>query len=618
MLKELVQFIDDIPASVKDRAREPNAGLHILIRFDERGLSQVVDSEYYMKGKQYGTSRFLKECAAKQYAAWMIDTNKCFDLPMKGLHSASPYCIAFKRESWIGGSKYPSDRSKPNILERLESYFEKTFEEKFNLDETEKQRAIQFKEFLKNKMGMLLEAIPEYVELEWSDYIILYRDEPLEKYRQFQDTYLAGGLFNTADYNIQVEGDILGTSNFYNGFNSKKPFLTHQTASFDITSRISTSDAKALSEFQVYARKKLFPNPTPIFIDEPELTKEAIKFYHRSEGNEPSHREIVTELLNKYKKDLGNYYLLYFSGGAIRDFDFVSKFRYYLSDKQDESDNRNSWAIKNLMEITNLVDKKTKKLLRPIELKTVFDLEREVIGRLFDYKLSSYDERKGASFKYFNDLDAKWYRPAMFSLLLKYRKPVYDYIYKSMRTGITGRQFEDICMTGIIDDIKNHESTKEYAIKSKLNIYFSLYQYFEKNNIKQIMPSKIEEHKSLMARIVEDENVHFDSDEGYAFGAGQLIYYLLSKSEAGERTHAMLEPFLQKTNHDHFNEAIANLLLKYKHAIGFDFKRFNQLAGEVLDYIPKEKRLTELKPYLLAGYFSPNILFKSKRTEVSS
>lgn len=416
-------------------------------------------------------------------------------------------------------------------------------------------------------------------------------------------------MFNTAEYNIELDGEIHGTSNFFNGFNSKKPFLTHQTASFDITSRISAKEAKALTEFQSYANKRLFPNPIPLFIDQPELTEEAITIYHKSEEQKISHREIISELW-KRKEDLGNYYLLYFSSGAIQDFDFVSKFRYRLSDEKGEDGDLKDWIIENITEINDR--EKTRR--SSINLKTVFDFERVVIRELFNEVLIRIYEKSGdITNNYFSEIKGNP-RPTFLSLTLKYRKPVYDFIYKSMRSSIGRPQFEDICMTGIMDDLKEN---KEYAIKAKLNIYFSLHQYFDTNENSLIMPSKIEEHKALMAQVVAEDSAHFDSDEGYAFGAGQLIYYLLAQSEAGERTHAVLEPFLQKSNHAHFNEAIAAILLKYKHAIGFDFRRFNQLASEVLDYIP-QKGLVELRPYLLAGYFCPNILFQSTKSNSPS
>ncbi|SFO06397.1 CRISPR-associated protein Csh1 [Algoriphagus ornithinivorans] len=617
MIKELAQFVNQVPDIVRERAIKPKVGLHILVRFDENGNGKVIKSERYL-GKKHGeTTQFLKDCALKQVAAWMIDTNKCFDLPAKGIHSASPYCFAFKRESWKGGDKYPTDSDKPDILKRSEGYFQKSLDEKYGQDESEKQRALQFRNFLKAEMAAALENIDAYADLDSSDYILIYRDEPIEKYEAFRKVYAAEGLFNTADYNIELDGEVYGTSNFYNGFNSKKPFLTHQTASFDITYRISAAEAKALSDFNTMVGKRLFPNPAPMFIDQPELTEDIIQLYYRSEDRKLSHREIISELLNKYHKDLGNYYLIYFSFGKkieIKDFDFVSKFKYLLSDEKDEDGNPKSWVIENVTEVQKFINKKEREYIRPIPLANVFDFEREVIGRLFDYKLVNYDDQKGVSFRYFEDIESKGHRPAMFSLILKYRKPIYDFIYKSMRSSIGRYQFEDICLTGILDDLKDG---KEYAIKSKLNIYFSLRQYFYENKNPSFMPSKIDEHKALMAKVVSEEATHFDSDEGYAFGAGQLIYFLLSKSEAGDLTHAVLEPFLQKTNHAHFNEAIAGILLKYKHAIGFDFKRFNKLASEVLVYIP-QKGLSELRPFLLAGYFCPNILFQSKKIDSPS
>lgn len=606
MIKELTQFIDTVPNIIKERALEPKAGLHILIKFDEEGKASILGSERYL-GKKHGeTSQFLKDCSKRQEAAWMIDTNKCFDLPAKGIHSASPFCVAFKRESWIGGEKYPKDNTKPNIIERLEGYFAKTFDEKYKLGDVDKQKAIQFKNFLRSRIDALLNKLPEYEELDFSDYLVFYKDEPIEKYIEFNGLYKADGLFNTSEFNIEFDGQILGTSNFYNGFNSKKPFLTHQTATFDITGRISAKEAKALTEFQLYANKRLLPNPLPVFIDAPELTQGAINIFHRDENIKPSHREIISELW-KRKEDLGNYYLIYFTVGAIKDFDFVSKFNYHLNKEKDSDGNHKPWKIENVTEIKD----KEKSVQSTIELHSVFDFERVVIRQLFNNSLVKIDEKKNeVSMRYFDDIDAKYYRPALYTLILKYRKPIYDFIYKSMSNGIGVVQFEDICMTGIMDDLKEN---KDYSIKAKLNLYFSLYQYFDTNKSTQIMPSKIKDLKHQLAKTLDDADAHIQTDEQYAFGAGQLICYLLSKSEAGERTHAVLEPFLQKTNHSHFNEAIANTLMRYKHAIGFDQKRFNKLSSEILGYIP-ETGLQILRPLLLAGYFCPNI-FYTKKTE---
>jgi len=614
MIKELVQFVNDVPDLVKERAVEPKVGLHILVSFDEEGNGQVVESERYL-GKKHGeTSQFLKDCAAKQETAWMIDSNKCLS-KSKDIHSASPYCFGIKRESWIGGEFFEVNKQgkpKPTLNERIDDYFAQCCSPKFKLSDIQIQLANQLKYFVKNVLEKVLDDLNIQEELAQGDYIIVYNKVDQSDITLFHDAYTSGGLFNTSDYNTNIKGEVFGTSNFYNGFNSKKPFLMHQTASFDITSRISAADAKALSEFQIYAGKKLFPNPTPIFIDKRELTNKAVNFYHRSEDKKPTHREVVQELM-KDTENLSNYYLLYFQGGAILDFDYVAKFQYLLSENTDVDGNPVTWNIENVTEL-NSKDKMTQPT---IQLKSVFDFERVVVRELFNNALVKVDNKKGTiSMRYYEDIDPKYYRAVYYTMILKYRKPIYDFIYKSMRSGIGRQQFEDICMTGILDDLRNHESNKEYAIKTKLNIYFSLFQYFDKLNKEQIMPSKIDAHKEAIALVVDGPDAHFTSDEVYAFGTGQLIYYLLNQSESGDRTHAVLEPFLQKTNHEHFNDAIAAILMKYKHAISFDFKRFNKLASEVLAYEP-ESRLQQLRPFLLAGYFCPNVLY-TKKTETPS
>lgn len=611
MIKELTQFMRDVPDLVRERAIEPKAGLHILIRFDEEGKGAAVNSERYM-GKKHGeASSFLKECAKLQEVSWMIDSNKCLS-KSKDIHSASPYCFGIKRESWHGGEFFvlnKQEKLKPSINDRIEDYFNQCSSLKYSLTEAQAQLAIQFKYFIKNKLHDMLSDIEVINDLSQEDYIIVYNEVDKSNYFLFNEKYTSEGLFNTSDYNVELDGEVHGTSNFYNGFNSKKPFLTHQTASFDITSRISAAEAKALSDFTNMADKRLFPNPTPMFIDQPELIKEAIKIYHKEVDKKITHREIISELW-KRKKDLGNYYLLYYSARAIQDFDFVAKFQYLLSEAQDAEPT--GWTIKNVTEIKE----KDKTEQKPITLFSVFDFERVVIRQLFNNSLIRVDEKKNEMyFNYFGEIKGNL-RPATLALILKYRKPIYDYIYKSMRSCISRQQFEDICLSGMMDDLKEGKEYSVLNLKQKLNIYFSLNQYFDKTKNPLIMPSKLEEHKAILAKVVDDASAHFTSDDTYAFGAGQLIYYLLSQSEAGERTHAVLEPFLQKTNHAHFNDAIAAILLKYKYAIGFDFKRFNHLAAEVLDYTP-EKGLQELRPILLAGYFCPNVLYVKKTNSPS-
>ena len=603
MIKELVQFVKGIPSQIKARALQPKTGLHMLVGFSETGEVKISGAEYY-SGKEKAFTSFMEKCAKLQDMAWMVDTNKCFDLPAKGIHAASPYCFACKRDVWIGGNKYEEDKSngKPTVIDRLEAYFEKCKAANEELTDTEKERSKQLRIFIQNDLNAILGSLDSFKSVTGGEYIIVYLDIPEEAYKKFNQKYLQDKLFNTSDYNTEDKEFLWGTSNFFNGFNLKKPYLMHQTASFDISGRISADDAILLDEFTKYASRKLFPNPLPLFVDQHELVIDTIEYYQREEKR-VSHQQIIQELLKKNnKKFLGNYYLLYYSMGIIRDFDFVAKFSYELPG------NAGSWKIENLFELQQ------KKLLLPdLKVANIFGFERKVIPVLFNNLLVKYDAKKETfSYRYFDEVDPKYYRPATYSLFLKYKKTVYDFIYKSMHQSIGRIQFRDICLTSILDDLKQG---REYPIKQKLNIYFSLNQYFDpkhENFNGYSMPSKLHEFKERIFQVMENKEDHLKNDEEYAFCAGQVIYYLLSKSRVGDKTHALLEPFLQKTNYTQFNTSIVNTIARYKHELGFEERRFNKLASEVLGY-ETTTPLNNLTSFLLAGYFSQSLFFKKSK-----
>jgi CRISPR-associated protein Csh1 len=603
MIREISQFVETIPVGTKAKAMEPKQGLHISVGFDSEGVCKVLHHEYFNKKKSRVYSVFIERCMRLQELAWMVDTNKCFDLPAKAIHTASPYCVAFKKESWAIG-KEPATNYNKTLPERLPTYFSKCFDAKFVLTDIQIEETNRFCNFLRLEFQGVLLGLDEYHRLDESDYIIVYNDKSEKEYERFNGLYRQDKLFNTSEYNIVEHKHLYGTSNFFNGFNAKKPFLLHQTASFDINGRIAALDAQYLDEFEKLANKRVFPNPIPIFIDNHELTNESIEIYQRDDSRKTTYREIMAQLYRE-RGSLGNYYLLYFSAGQIKDFDFVAKFDYLLNGEE-------GWCIENVMGLLQNKDN----LLPNQYLYNVFDFERVVITQLFNNSFVKPDKDTGAlSLRYFDDLDAKYYRAATYTLAITYKTAVYDFIYKSMRSSIGVAQFYKICMDSILDDLK--QDKKDYAIKLKLNILFSLYPHFNKiyNNLTfNIMASKVYEYTDQLREIVDKDDEYFRSDEEYAFGVGQLVYYLLLQSGSGNKTHALLEPVLQKSNQLQLNSAIVGLIAKYKHSISFGYRQFNNLAGKVLGY-KSETLVKNNEAILLAGYFCPNILLRKKEQQ---
>lgn len=241
MIKEIVQFTKNLDEGFKNLGVKPREGLHIVLKLtEENGVIRLetdnILCERYTNTKKLAESEFLEKCKFLSTNAWCIDTNKCFDLPAKAIHSCSPFCVAFKREHLEGGEKYARNQNenKKQIHERLGDYFTKALELLATPQEQERYKVFKAffiqrgfecilknifsklteetkrlsseiealkeqqknesnkeqKELLKQKITELEQEKEKYKPLEDADYIIFYLDEPLEKYKEVHQKYL--------------------------------------------------------------------------------------------------------------------------------------------------------------------------------------------------------------------------------------------------------------------------------------------------------------------------------------------------------------------------------------------------------------------------------------------
>lgn len=201
MIKEITNFISSLDPDFKSLGIKPKDGLHILlsIQTENGNLSLPYSTMRYAftRKKEHTPDemKLLEKVSSFAHLSWCVNTNKCFDLPIKAIHSCSPYCVAIKRENLTGGGKFKYN-IKSQVYERINSYFEKALD--LIESENDKQRAILFKNSLnsEDKFNSWFLKIEEYQEIKDSDYIIFYLDEPLEKYSLTNEVYLADKLFN--------------------------------------------------------------------------------------------------------------------------------------------------------------------------------------------------------------------------------------------------------------------------------------------------------------------------------------------------------------------------------------------------------------------------------------
>lgn len=610
MLKELIDFTQSLKGEgfltiglkIKD-------GLHILLKTKVEDSIISIDetnfSYFYTKKRNPSSDDLALEerFAELSQLSWCVNTNKCFDLPIKAIHSCSPFCLALKRENLIGGEKFALNAAsgKSQVYGRITAYFEKSYE--LLEDEANKQRAELFKYALNSEANMdyWLGQIPAFKDLKDAEYVIFYFDVPVEQYQATNDKYLGDKLFNTNEYNSEKDEVIYGTSDFFNGFPTKKPYLRHQTATYDISARIASDDAKQLYAFKEIMGRNILPKPLPIFIDRTELTKEAMTIFKMGaeDGERMSYQQTIEKLYNGHEQDFGNYYLLFYHAGEIKDFDFVSKFDYELLDEQG-----NKWKVDDLFEIN----------YRPT-IANVFHFQYSVLVPIFNNALVVKTKTGSFQYKYFDDIDANYCKSDnTFLMVMQYRKAFYDFIYKSKRQALTQPMFDHILRTSILDDVcldeyKNGQHSQNLSIRQKLNIWFSL---SEKFNLQQksttTMANKLHDHRAFIQKLTKNE-VSIETDDQYTFTVGQVVYYLLTKSKTADKSYQRLEPFLQQVHAKELNKAVARMFDTYKHET-FS-ANFRQPFAEVMDYETKAN-MRDLMPVMLAGIFSKNMLFSDK------
>ena len=653
MIREIINFTNGLLSDIPDIMQwniQPDKGLHVFIDIDETGnwanqnLQQGIDYDYY-DGKNQDI-KLWNDCIRYQEATEYITMNKVskFDKKKK-IHSCSPFAVAFnfnfndKEKSELGikifkkSDKPSKEEFKSNnalirakrrtvIEERLKDYQSNSLSiygiKEKDGDLFSNQPFIYGKQimgFFNNLHKILnaVELIAEYSLLTGKDYLHLYlRTIPIDVQEELHNRYVKQEIFSGE----VMSKEHFGSVGFFTAYNQKKPFLRHRTSFLKdgVSQRFSEEDAITLYTFEKLLRRKpqCLPNPLPIMIDGREWNKRVIKLFNES-GDTLSFRDLLKQLFAKYNmKSLPNYYLLNLSktvsGIVINDFDFVPLFRYYLD---------GDIVVSNVTNSSSLQDKSFERE-REISIKTIFDFERVAVREVFNNSLVKIKADKYVT-NYFGEIDSNYVigGTLMSNLIQKYRKAIYAYIYKSDTNAINASMFDDIMYQSVLSNIKldtfeNKRFEWNNSIKKKINIWFSLYKMFNQNDKRENMVTKINELKNEISRVTKGET-DLLSPESFAFGAGQLVSYLMDRSVSTNKTYAMLEPYLQKGKSRLLQDAIAQTVTVYKHDINQIYKgRFEFLASQVLTY-GGDIDMKPLLKYFLAGCFSPCIIYEKTK-----
>lgn len=294
----------------------------------------------------------------------------------------------------------------------------------------------------------------------------------------------------------------------------------------------------------------------PLFIDPEFFDKEIELFKSGTSIEKKSFKEIIENIHKGTDRDTLNFYLIIYSGGknSLIFLDYVSNFRYKLTN--------------------NL---------------TIFDIE-DKLNKFFDDKMKT---------NYFNEISLK--DESLKLQIEKYRSHIFDFIYRARYENINGKLVEEIFFDSLKRILRKfyQNSIEEERVVNLFKIYAELNKYFGGDYMETLRNIKSDD-------LYKREQI--ENEQEFYFISGKITRYLLSLSQTSNKTHALVEPFVNVASSTVMLERIVDLFNKYKHNIDFDNKKLDKLFSLILSYYNSgkvEKNITKQNRFFFfEGYFS--------------
>jgi CRISPR-associated protein Csh1 len=270
----------------------------------------------------------------------------------------------------------------------------------------------------------------------------------------------------------------------------------------------------------------------------------------------------------------------------IKDFDYLPEVKTAKNDIK---------ILKKPIKVINFVKLKDKDSFKEdYEITKLDQLEKDVSDIFYNGHLLNnyYDD-------VYNKIDEKLAnliyitRGAMINYFKKYRE--YEF-YQAVKK--FGTHF-------IIGHLRRNNN---YKAKESLNLKLSLI----KHNKGDIVDINALQNKVLDKLKSSDYSAL--NEEEFSYLSGQIVTYLLGKSEKYEKNADLLEPFLRTNGAKRLKENIKSVYFKYKHAAPLKYMLLNNAITLVLAYEVDDESPYDTDNFLI-GVLSNNILYTSTKTE---
>lgn len=553
----------------------PSDGTYILITMDADFRPETpLEVKYDKKSNELRgrTEPCFNYVRYLDYNSKLININKPIDTK-KVIHSNQIYAFFVKKESItekkltvevIDGYYNTLSAPETKYKGKGKKLYQQTAEELGELDcETLERIRAWMKDWLANP-----EKLPiDYTGKDYLKLFFVYSDEKRSKelFEQENQRYVIPNIYNSNDYNIEVNGTTLGMPSNNLGLNAKKPFLENKQRKTQAPYLIDREQVMLQSHFFDYLWGHACKGNVNVYID---LEEEEIHAVSDKDDNIPLIKNGLFLRIKKGKEV------------EILDWDIV----------MDVSPNLpRTFCFKPIVKAQTEA-KNYGKCNRAAELSAVID---EVF---FD---------KYLGFNYFTDAqDLPQMEGRLKYILLTYRSRIFSWLYKTPQCNMK-TVLSEMAMKLIQNKIANGYYGRACE---QLNLLLSLEDYFEENH----------EMEELMRTVQDNFKKHIDSkeewnfnDTEYYYAVGQLISYFLSKSKAAKKPFSMANQFLNADSDALIKDKVCQMFKRYNHAIDLEKdSRAKNVINHVLMYQPEGKKVMQRE--LIAGLTAENAFYVKK------
>lgn len=543
-------------------------GLYIRVNPDQSFTTKVINKGDHEDHVDETYQWFQKRDFISKY----LESNKAvLTNPVKRVHSNNYLTWFVKKDTLMESDK---TLDKQQLINMSKTYYESLEGAAFNKPEINKmlegtfdQEKFQYcKHFMTEKYDQIEAEVVAYKE-KFLNYVKVFFDFDLTLYQRESNRYFYHKIFNSDAYNIHYNGELYGLSNFNMGLNAKKPYLEHKTM-------------KRKAPYMISLEKALLGYKYSLFL----------KNHGYGVRYQSTEKALNGELNQKLENSIESQNLVYLSqenGSAIiQEYDIIPSF-----------EERSSYFTENYLEAMRKDTETNAYIFKtyPSDYKgSIYALEEDLDKYLFLGQLKRNYFTEGKSIK-----PGQFISKIQVELLLQSRHLLFDCFKKGVAENLN-IFIDKYGLKLVLEALKKGKGVDAF------NVYCSIKKYCKgEESVNSIQTYKEE----LRKIITSSEDQYLTSPEAYSFAAGQLAYYLLSRSGASKKNHDIVEPFLNRRQVGQLNEELTYWFKRYAHDVGMNFRKFNRLYAALLAY---DKRAIKQDDVFLAGYLSTNMLYEKK------